>query len=460
MSKDLIVVKVDRARALLEQARDAPDAKKVADVARAAEVYARRQKLSADVILYATAVKVDALTLMGDFLKAGPKNRGAEGTGSNQHKKVRSQNGTAPPTLAGLGISKRESADAQALADLRASAPDLHEAVRNGTTTVAKARAEQGRRRKRAEADGRAAAARRRRGAGPPAWEVMAKDCVEGLAEQPAGYAKLIFADPPYNIGVDYGGGPKADLLPVYDYLRWCSEWIGQCHRVLADGGSFWLLVGYEYAAALELILGGTFVLSVKPGSDAGRVPQDAPGAALSALTGLQQFHVQSWVTWYESFGVNCSGKFNRCSRRLLYCVKDPNDFVFHPEAFTRPSDRQAKYNDKRAAPGGKLWDDVWGINPPIPRLTGTCAERIPDFPTQLPLKLLTPIVLGSSDPGDLVLDPFSGSGTTGVAAITHGRRYLGFESSPKFAGLSRKRLRAAEAERGTQAGCPENACA
>jgi site-specific DNA-methyltransferase (adenine-specific) len=108
----------------------------------------------------------------------------------------------------------------------------------------------------------------------------------------------------------------------------------------------------------------------------------------------------------------------------------------------TRPSDRQTKYADKRADPAGKLWDNVWGINPPIPRLTGTCDERIPEFPTQLPLALLEPIVLCASEPGDLIVDPFSGSGTTGAAAIRHGRRYIGIEQSAKFADLARMRLK------------------
>jgi hypothetical protein len=82
-SQDLIVVKVDKARVLLAEARDANDAKKVADLARAAEVYAKRQKLSDEAIAYATAVKVDALTLMEEFLKDAPKNEGARGIGTS-----------------------------------------------------------------------------------------------------------------------------------------------------------------------------------------------------------------------------------------------------------------------------------------------------------------------------------------------------------------------------------------
>jgi hypothetical protein len=134
---------------------------------------------------------------------------------------------------------------------------------------------------------------------------------------------------------------------------------------------------------------------------------------------------------------------FNRCSRHLLHFVKDPRRFVFHAEAVRRASARQAKYCDKRADPWGKVWDDVWGIEPPIPRLVDNDAERIPGFPTQLPLALLLPIVGCASDPGDLVVDPFSGSATTGEACLTLGRRFVGIERNEEYVRLARQRLTA-----------------
>lgn len=242
-------------------------------------------------------------------------------------------------------------------------------------------------------------------------WQIVTGDCIAGLQGLPDGAARLIFADPPYNIGYDYGDGPQADRLDDELYLAWCREWIGECARVLTDDGSFWVMIGDEYA--------------------------DYFGVMLREV-GLTR---RNWIKWYETFGVNCTDKFNRCSRHLFYCVKDAERFVFNHDAVTRESDRQAKYKDKRAAPGGKLWDDVWQI----PRVTGTCNERMPDFPTQLPLALLTAVVGCSSQPGDLIVDPFSGSGTTGIASLNLGRRYLGIERQEKFADLSRKRLSAAE---------------
>jgi hypothetical protein len=153
--------------------------------------------------------------------------------------------------------------------------------------------------------------------------------------------------------------------------------------------------------------------------------------------------HRRQWLIWYEAFGIHCPRGFGRCSRHLFWMVKDADRFVFHESAVLRPSDRQVKYGDRRAQPGGKPWDSVWGINPPIPRLVDNARERLPGFPTQLPLSLLSAIVGCASDPGDLVLDPFSGSGTTGEAALRLGRRYLGFERNPAYAEPSRLRLQA-----------------
>jgi site-specific DNA-methyltransferase (adenine-specific) len=150
--------------------------------------------------------------------------------------------------------------------------------------------------------------------------------------------------------------------------------------------------------------------------------------------------HQRNLITWYETFGVNCTRNFNRCSRLLFYMTRDPKRFVFDDEAVRRESDRLAKYADKRANPEGKLWDDVWII----PRVVGTAKERIEGFPTQLPLDLLRPIIGCASEPGDLIVDPFSGSGTTGVAALEAGRRYVGIEKNPEFVRLSRMRLAAA----------------
>lgn len=249
-------------------------------------------------------------------------------------------------------------------------------------------------------------------------WELIQGECAHQLSKLEAGSCRLLFADPPYNIGIDYGEGSKADRQSDSSYLAWCEKWMKQAHRLLAPDGSFWVMICDEYA--------GEYAVTLKSVG----------------------FTIRNWIKWYESFGVNTANKFNRTSRHIFYCVKDPNRFVFNPEAVSRPSARQAKYGDSRANPDGKIWDDVWGIEPPLPRVVGTSRERIPDFPTQLPIALLEAVVGCASDPGDLVCDPFNGSGTTGVACINLGRRYIGIEKSEQFLEAAKVRLRAAETDK------------
>jgi DNA modification methylase/ParB-like chromosome segregation protein Spo0J len=243
-----------------------------------------------------------------------------------------------------------------------------------------------------------------------PKWSVLNVDVYEGLDAIASDWPKsrLIFADPPYNIGIDYGNGKKTDSLKPTDYMAWVDGWITRSINCLTDDGSLWVMIGDEYAAEYGVLLKS------------------------KGLT------IRNWIKWYETFGVNCAEKFNRTSRHIFYCVRDPKNFIFNAKSVSRPSDRQTKYNDKRANPAGKVWDDVWMI----PRLTQTCNERVPEFPTQLPLDLVSAIVECASIPGDLIIDPFNGSGTTGVAALSVGRKYIGIELNERYASIADKRLK------------------
>jgi len=236
-------------------------------------------------------------------------------------------------------------------------------------------------------------------------WDLRNQDVISGLVclEHKA---RLIFTDPPYNIGIEYGDHHN-DSLPHDEFIDWCLDWTGLCANSLTDDGSLWLMINNEYAA--------DFVINAR-------------------ACGL---HMRAWIKWYETFGVNCSNNFNRTSRHILYLVKDPKRFVFNETKVLRPSDRQLKYNDARAQPSGKILDDVWQI----PRLCGTAKERIQGFPTQLPIELVSRIVDVATEPGDLVVDPFNGSGTTGVAAIRAKCNYIGIDASQEFIEKARQRL-------------------
>ena len=282
---------------------------------------------------------------------------------------------------------------------VRENAPDLFEQMQNGEIKTNTAYNEMRKREKTKQLEEKANANQQLQD--QPEWTLIHDDVIGGLASVRSHHslARLICSDPPYNVGIDYGNGNAADRLPDGEYMAWVSQWLSECVDLLTDDGSLWVMIGDEYAAEYCLAL-----------KDCG-------------------LKVRSWIKWYETFGVNCSHNFNRTSRHIFYCVRDSQNFVFNEGAATCESARQAKYNDKRANQGGKLLDDVWTI----PRLTGTCSERLPDFPTQLPLELVRRIVLCASEPGDLVLDPFNGSGTTGVACVESGRRYIGIDKSETF---------------------------
>ena len=142
----------------------------------------------------------------------------------------------------------------------------------------------------------------------------------------------------------------------------------------------------------------------------------------------------------------------------MFYFVRDPKRFTFNDQAIRVPSARQLVYFDARANPEGRLPDDTWILRPQdvpdgfgaegdtwyFPRVAGTFKERAGWHGCQMPEQLLGRVVRACSNPGEVVLDPFAGSGTTLVVAKKLGRRYLGFELSPEYAAAIRARLDAA----------------
>ncbi|MCO8125039.1 site-specific DNA-methyltransferase [Stieleria sp. TO1_6] len=251
-------------------------------------------------------------------------------------------------------------------------------------------------------------------------------DCITKLAEMEPASVDLVFADPPFNIGYSYD---------VYDdqqtheaYLDFCRGWISGVYQALKPDGSFWLAIGDEYAAELKL---------------------------LSQEIGFQS---RSWVIWYYTFGVNCVRGFSRSHTHLFHFVKDPEQFTFNGDnpAVRVPSARQLVYADARANTKGRLPDNTWILRPQdappmgfspshdtwfFSRVAGTFKEREGFHGCQMPEQLLGRIIRVSSNPGELVLDPFGGSGTTLVVAKKLGRRFMGIELSEDYVTRIKDRL-------------------
>lgn len=252
-------------------------------------------------------------------------------------------------------------------------------------------------------------------------------DCLEGLRLIPDACVDLAFADPPFNIGYEYD--EYRDRLESDRYVAWCHDWIAEVHRVLKPEGSFWLAIGDEYAAELK-------IESQKIG-----------------------FHTRSWVVWYYTFGVHCTHKFTRSHAHLFYFVKNAKKFTFNTEAIAVPSARQLVYADRRANPKGRTPDDTWILRPQdcaegftpeedtwyFPRVNGTFKERAGFHGCQMPEQLLGRIIRSCSNPGEVVLDPFSGSSTTLVVAKKLDRRFFGFELSKDYAAKGTERIAQAQ---------------
>lgn len=275
--------------------------------------------------------------------------------------------------------------------------------------------------------------------------QIHQQDCLAGLREMPDGWIDLAFADPPFNIGYEYD--VYDDRRQAEDYLDWSRDWITEVVRVLKPDGTFWLAIGDEFAAELKVLMQGELGLSCR-----------------------------SWVIWYYTFGVNCKYKFSRSHAHLFYMVKDRQNFTFNVDdpAIRVPSARQLVYGDKRANPRGRLPDDTWIVPDPeaaarfahhegfvlrpqdaaetflpehdtwyYPRVNGTFKERAGWHGCQMPEQILGRIIRACSRPGDVVLDPFAGSGTTLAVAKKLDRRHIGFELSEQYANRARERLAA-----------------
>jgi site-specific DNA-methyltransferase (adenine-specific) len=279
----------------------------------------------------------------------------------------------------------------------------------------------------------------------PDANQIIQGDCIKVLNDGPEGWIDLAFADPPFNIGYLYHG--YDDERKVDDYLKFSEDWMRAVHRALKPTGSFYLAIGDDYAADLCCIARRTI-----------------------------GFHMRNWIIWHYTFGQQTKKMFAKSHTHILYFSKSVpesgmGNITFNADAVRVKSARQTTYGDSRANPKGKLPDDTWYLRPQetnmvepgysdiaddaaklelfdprsdtwyVSRLCGTFKEREGWHGCQMPVAVLDRIIKASSNPGDVVLDPFNGSGTTTVAAALLGRKYVGIDQSKEYVAFAQKRL-------------------
>lgn len=229
----------------------------------------------------------------------------------------------------------------------------------------------------------------------------------------------LIFADPPYNLsgnGLKWEGNTTGgdwymvneewDKMTAPEYLKFTRKWIGGCHRVLKDNGSIYISCTYHNIGEIMIVLKQL------------------------------DFKINNVITWQKTNAMpNITRRiFTHSSEFVIWAVKGKK-WVFNYKELKKINP------DKQKDGAQKQMRDVW----PLPLVQGK--ERLrggngrASHPTQKPEEMLKRIIIASSNKGDLVLDPFLGSGTTAVIAKKLGRNWIGIEKNKEYMKMAQKRI-------------------
>lgn len=246
---------------------------------------------------------------------------------------------------------------------------------------------------------------------GDESKKIIHGDALTELKKLPSTSVDLIFADPPYNIGKDFDG-----LVESWDeetFLAWLFECIDECHRILTPQGTMYIMNSTENMPYIDLKC-------------------------------RQLFTIKSRIVWsYDSSGVQAKNFFGSMYEPILMMLKDSKSYTFNRDDVLVEAKTGAKralidyrknppqpYNHKKVP--GNVWD--------FPRVR-YLMDEYENHPTQKPQALLERIILASSNPGEIVLDPFAGSFTTGATAVALNRRFIGIEVNDEYVKMGLRRL-------------------
>lgn len=255
---------------------------------------------------------------------------------------------------------------------------------------------------------------------GTPAYEndgviIYNQDCLEGLRLLPQNIVNLTVTSPPYNIGKEY-----ESIIEISDYIDWCSKWIKEIHRITAKNGSFWLNVGY---------------FEVKDKGLAVPIPY--------LLWDKTDFYLLQEIIWNYAAGVACKTRFSPRNEKFLWYIKDKQQYTFNLDSVRDPNVKypnQKKNGKLKCNPLGKNPTDVWQIAKVTSGANRASKERTP-HPAQFPIEMIERIIKSSSNKGEVILDPFMGSGSTAISAIENGRSVIGFEIEERYIKIIEERV-------------------
>lgn len=242
--------------------------------------------------------------------------------------------------------------------------------------------------------------------------QIICADVFEGLSNIPSNYVDLIFIDPPYNIGKRFDSTVDK-WASSEEYLNWCYRWIDECISKLKNTGSLYVMTSTQFMPYFDLYI-------------------------RSKLT------ILSRIVWhYDSSGVQAKKHYGSMYEPILFCVKDKKHYCFNAEDILVDAKTGSKrklidyrkpiptqYNTKKVP--GNVWN--------FPRVRYRMDEY-ENHPTQKPIALLERIIKASSNVGDLVLDPFSGTFTTSYVANALERKSIGIDISEEYFKIGLRRV-------------------
>lgn len=240
-------------------------------------------------------------------------------------------------------------------------------------------------------------------------------DCRELLKTVPTGSVRLVVTSPPYNIGKPYG--QYKDKIALNDWQELINEVTKEVCRILTPDGSFFLN------------------LSPVPLGDSKEImPLPFIGYQIFKDNGL---YLRNMITWTFNNMQNCTNRLSGRYENILWGVKDIDNYIFNLDDVRIP---YITKNDKRLEGGvGRNPTDVWYFD----RVNNMTKKKLNlSHPTVYPLPMIVRIVKMATNPGDIVLDPFAGSGTSLVAAKIMGRKGIGFELDDKYKEEFERRIR------------------
>lgn len=241
----------------------------------------------------------------------------------------------------------------------------------------------------------------------------------------PSRFVDLLIVDPPFNMNKAFNETSFRKVLQ-HEYTDWVESWLAPLSKVLKPTASIYICSDWRSSLAVQLVA-------------------------------EKYFRVRNRITWEREKGRGALRNWKNCSEDIWFCTMS-DTYVFNVDAVKLKRKVIAPYTHDDGEPKdwertdegnyrltypSNLWSDLTVPFWSMPENT--------EHPTQKPEKLVAKLILASSNPGDIILDPFLGSGTTSVTAKKLGRHFVGIELEEKYCCLAEKRLELAKSEAGIQ---------